>query len=177
MYMSVAVACGDGGGHDETASGALEGVPDALSEALDTTLPDGALAAPEPFYRIDLESEPDGTVLIRSATRVLLSRAPVPGFVAEYMLVSRGSDGRILDAIPIAFPATGHDSTRDGDQIVHAEFELEQSPATAFVPASPEVDRIELVNPAMDVTVGITAAGRRRADGRRDSDGRARDGP
>jgi hypothetical protein len=156
--LSLAVACGGGGDRDETASGALEGAADALSEALDTTLPDDALAAPEPFYRITLEAERDGTFQIRSAARVVLDRAPLPGFVAEHMLVSRASDGRLLDAVAIAFPTTGHDTVRDGDQIVHDEFALQQSAATAFLPASAEVDHIELVNPAMDVAVGITAA-------------------
>ncbi|MEO8181976.1 MAG: hypothetical protein ABI895_24340 [Deltaproteobacteria bacterium] len=157
--LLAAVACGGGGSADSDAPSVavMQEQASALSDALDATLPQGALAEPQPFYRLELVERTDGTIDLVHLSLAVVDRFPQSAFAADYMLVSRDTAGVIRDVVPLLFEREGHSSSFEHGAFVHDELKLESPVTIAFLPAAPELSRIEVLDVAMNVQLSIDA--------------------
>jgi hypothetical protein len=129
----------------------------ALSDALDVTLPQGDLAEPQPFYRLELVERPNGSIELVHLSLAIVERFPQAAFAADYMLVSHDAAGAVRDVVPVLFERKGHSSSFELGAFVHEEFALESAVTTAFLPAPPGLSNIEVLDVDMNVELSIDA--------------------
>jgi hypothetical protein len=95
-----------------------------------------------PYVRIDMRREGESVTVGRA--QVVTMKRPVPSLGGEYVAVSLAG-AKVIGAVPVAFPTQAHAALVGPDGAVGSRvLPLSSSNATAFLPAAPGLDHVEV---------------------------------